>query len=120
MNINELTIGECREIAQIFNGQIKGEKKNPYVGKICLIRTYSAGIHIGEVTAQNGTEIDLVNARRLWSWNGAFTLSEVSQNGIDSKNSRMSMSVSEIRLNQSIEIIPCSAKALKTFEVCHE
>jgi hypothetical protein len=48
------------------------------IGKMVIIRTYSAGVHFGELVSQEGKEVVLKNARRIWSWRGANTLNEVS------------------------------------------
>ena len=77
-------------------------------GTNVLIRTYSAGVHFGELVERNGQEVHLKNARRLWSWSGALSLSEIAMKGIDLKNSRVSVPVEEIFLTQAIEIIPIS------------
>jgi len=73
-----------------------------------LVRTYSAGVHIGTLKERNGKEVTLTNARRLWSWSGAFTLSAVATQGVDRANSRISVAVPEILLTEAIEIIPVS------------
>lgn len=75
-------------------------------GTFVLIRTYSAGVHFGTLVEKNGQEVHLSNARRLWSWQGALSLSEVAMKGIDVKNSKISVPVDEIILTQAIEIIP--------------
>ena len=91
------------------------------LGKYVVIRTYSAGVHIGVLQSQSGKEVTLTDARRIWSWRGAFTLSEVSQKGV-SDESRLSMPVPAITLTEAIEIIPCSEAAeanlrsLETYE----
>jgi hypothetical protein len=77
-------------------------------GKFVLIRTYSAGVHFGTLIERSGQEVRLKNARRLWSWNGALSLSEVAAKGIDLKNSKVSVPVDEIILTQAVEIIPIS------------
>ena len=46
-------------------------KKLPHV----VVRNLSAGVHVGELKSRKGKEVVLVNARRLWKWCGAFTLS---------------------------------------------
>jgi hypothetical protein len=51
----------------------------------------------------------LVNARRLWSWRGAFTLNEVATKGVNRKESRISGSVPIVILTQAVEIIPIVA-----------
>lgn len=80
------------------------------IGKDVIIRTYSAGVHFGTLAARDGKEVTLNNARRLWYWEGAFTLSAVAQNGVN-KSSKLSVSVPEIILTEAIEIIPCSEAA---------
>jgi hypothetical protein len=91
------------------------------IGKDVIVRTYSAGVHFGTLVSHNGKEVVLSNARRIWYWEGAFTLSAVSQKGITEK-SKLSMEVPEILLTEAIEIIPCSeaaaaiVRALKVYE----
>ena len=75
-------------------------------GPEVIVRTYSAGVHIGTIKSREGQEVVLVNARRLWSWSGAFTLNAVATDGVSRGNSRISKSVPEITLLQAIEIIP--------------
>jgi hypothetical protein len=82
--------------------------KNKYV----IVRTYSAGVHCGTLVSQNGKEVLLKNARRIWKWTGAFTLSEVSQKGIS--GGCVSCTVPTIALTEAIEIIPCSADGKKS------
>ena len=73
-----------------------------------IVRTYSAGVHIGTLKERNGKEVTLTTARRLWSWAGAFTLSAVATKGVDRANSRISVAVPEILLTEAIEVIPVS------------
>jgi hypothetical protein len=84
-----------------------------------LVRTYSAGVHFGYLEYREGKEVVLSNARRLWRWYGAFTLSEVSQDGV-APHSRISKTVPEITLTEAIEIIPISEKAKESFDACNE
>ncbi len=86
-----------------------------FIGEFVIVRTYSAGVHMGILEECNGTAVILKDARRLWRWHGAFTLSEVSQNGC-AEESRISQSVPMILLTQAIEVIPCSAKAEKNLK----
>ena len=80
--------------------------------RFCIIRTYSAGVHAGYVKSQNGKEVTLVNARRLWKWAGAFTLSEMAVSGVSKPSEcKFATAVPEIILTEAIEIIPCTEKA---------
>lgn len=118
MIFDDLTIGEAKKLAFMFGGQNNNAANSPLskvIGKTCVVRTYSAGVHIGKVISINGTQCELENARRLYSWQGAFTLSAVARNGI-SKESRMSIPI-DIFLTQAIEFIECTDEALKTFDV---
>lgn len=76
------------------------------LSKEVIVRTYSAGVHVGVLKERNGQEVTLLNARRIWSWAGAFTLNAVATKGVDRTKSRISSAVSEITLLQAIEIIP--------------
>lgn len=83
------------------------------IGQFVIVRTYSAGVHMGLLKEQAGTAVILQDARRLWGWSGAFTLHEASQFGVD-ESSRISQPVPEILLTQAIEVIPCSDEARET------
>ena len=77
----------------------------PYV----IIRTYSAGVHAGYLKEGNGKEVVLKNARRIWYWSGAFTLSEIATRGVSKPDEcKFSCTVPEIILTEAIEIIPCT------------
>jgi hypothetical protein len=73
-----------------------------------IIRTYSAGVHIGTLKERNDRDVVLTTARRLWSWRGAFTLNAVATKGVNRSGSRISVPVPEITLTEAIEIIPVS------------
>ena len=87
----------------------KTETGSPYIGKHVLIRTYSAGVHFGVLKSKDGQNAILENARRLWSWSGAFTLNKVAVDGVES--AKIPVAVPELSLEQVIEIIPLSDKA---------
>lgn len=87
--------------------------KHPMLGRRCLIRTYSAGIHIGDVVRVDGMEVTLNNALRLWRWTGGgLSLSAVANNGI--KGGRLNRT-GEIHLTNAIEFIPTTKVAEATF-----
>lgn len=78
--------------------------------KLVLIRTQTAGVHFGTLQSRKGQEVHLTRARRLWSWQGALSLSEVAMNGVTISSSKISVPVDEIILTQAVEIIPLNAK----------
>lgn len=77
-------------------------------GKEVIIRTYSAGVHVGilENPWDNvNAPVLLKNARRIFRWYGANTLNEIANNGVDRSKSKISEPVPEISLSP-IEVIP--------------
>lgn len=86
-------------------------------GPESIVRTVNSGVHIGTVTSRNGTEVVVSNARILWSWEGAFTLNEISVNGVDRKTSRISKPVPQVLLLDACCIYPlCDGVDLSTTE----
>ena len=119
MNINELTIGEAKELAKLFGGVSSQSPTgcNSMIGKKCIVRTFSAGVHYGEVAEKDGKEIILKNARRLWYWktsNKGISLSEVANSGL-AKDSKVCEAVEAIWL-EAVEIIPCTKESIKNIE----
>ncbi len=124
MNINDLTIGEAKELAKIFGGCSTAETyKHPMIGKYCVVRTFSAGVHIGVVKevypALQGSDVLFESSRRLWKWEGAFTLSEVANNGVKI-TSRIAEEVAGNMVTGANEFILVSEKAKKSIEACNE
>jgi hypothetical protein len=89
------------------------EKKK--VGPYCVIRTYSAGVHVGNVVRRSGKEVELSNARRIWFWKGANTLNEISLHGVGA-GSKVSDPVASIVLTEAIEVIRCTKAAEKVLK----
>lgn len=85
------------------------------MSKYCVVRTYSAGVHVGTLESQNGKEVQLSNARRIWYWKGANTLHEVALHGV-AAGSKVSETVPMITLTEAIEIIPCSDEATESLK----
>ena len=82
------------------------------IGKDVLVRTYSAGVHVGTLQSRNGKEVVLTNARRIWYWDGAATLSQLAIDGTSRpENCKFPEAVQEILLTEAIEIIPITDKA---------
>jgi len=79
-------------------------KKNELV----LIRANSAGVHFGTLVSQKGQQVHLKNARRIWNWTGALSLSEIAAKGLNISNSKISAPVEEIILPTAIEVIKVS------------
>lgn len=83
--------------------------------KNVIVRTNSAGVFMGEMLERNGKEVYLTNARRIWYWEGAASLSQLAQTGT-SKPSKCKFPepVDEVILTEAIEILSLSEKARAT------
>ena len=85
-------------------------KKKRYV--IC--RTYSAGVFAGYLDSRKGQEVVMSNARRLWYWDGAASLSQLAMEGVSKpKKCKFAVPVDRVELLQAIEILDCTTAAIK-------
>lgn len=114
MNLDELTIGQARELAALFGSEKAKGLANPYIGQRVIVRTFSAGVHIGTLVAASGKECRLGDdAMRLWKWEGGgLSLSAVAMDGI--KGGRLNRTPS-VFLTESIEYIPVTNKAWDSY-----
>ena len=80
----------------------------------CIVRTYSAGVFAGYVK-RNGTEATVYNARRLWYWSGAASLSQLAIDGVSNpEKCKFPEEIQRVELTNVIEVIPCTGKAEKS------
>ena len=103
-NQNEASGAEC--------GACIAEKK-PYV----IVRTHSAGAFAGELVKRTGKEVEMRNARRLWYWAGAASLSELAQRGTSQPSKcKFPCTVDSLILTEAIEILRVSAAGRASIE----
>lgn len=80
--------------------------------KYVICRTHSAGVFAGYLESRKGQEVVLVNARRLWYWKGAASLSQLAMEGVKYPNEcKFPTEVDRVELLQSIEILDCTKQA---------
>ena len=86
-------------------------KKSKYV----IVRTYSAGVFAGEIESRNGREVVMINARRLWYWDGAASLSQLAMEGTKKpENCKFPCVVDRVELLEVIEILDTTLEAQKS------
>ena len=80
--------------------------------KDVIVRTKYAGVFAGQLKSlENGTAV-VLNARRLWYWSGAASLSQLSVEGVSKpKECKFPIEVPEVTLLEVIELLPLSEKA---------
>ncbi len=78
-----------------------------------IVRTYSSGVFAGEIESRNGQEVVMKNARRLWYWDGAASLSQLAMEGVKKpENCKFPCEVDRVELLHVIEILDCTEKAI--------
>ena len=83
----------------------------------CIVRTYSAGVFAGYVESRNGKECVVRDARRIWYWDGAASLSQLAVDGTSKpENCKFPVEVDRVILLEAIEIIPCTEKAVESIK----
>jgi len=83
--------------------------------KYVIARTQSAGVFAGYLESKSGKEIVLRNARRLWYWSGAASLSQLAVDGTKKPGEcKFPVEVSRIELTETIELLDVTKKAQKS------
>jgi len=120
MNIDDLKIGEAKEIAALF-GSItapQSNKKtifNDIIGKYVIVRSRNEGINAGFVEAADETGIILTDCRRFW-YHKPLSKNEswyegVANTGVSS-NSKLSAEVQSKIIVEDYSITRCTDKAI--------
>lgn len=117
IDINDLTLGQIKEIQNLVGSKNNDPGLNRMIGSKVIIRTYSAGVWFGKLAEKSGNEVILNDARRMWAWwaEEGISLSSVSVNGIKQEKSKIAETVKSVWL-EAIEIIPCTDKAISSIE----
>jgi len=82
--------------------------------KFVICRTYSAGVFAGNLESQSddGKRVVLTDARRLWYWKGAASLSELAVRGVKyPEECKFPVAVPRVELTESVEILDVSPEA---------
>lgn len=83
-------------------------EKLPYV----IVRTARAGVFAGYLVKKDGQETTLESSRRLWYWDGAASLSQLSQDGVQKPSTcKFPCEVLTHILYETIEILQTTTKA---------
>lgn len=80
--------------------------------KYVIVRTYSAGVFAGYLKKREGQEVTLTDARRIYQWSGAASLSQLAMSGTSNpKGCKFPEEVSSVLLTQAIEILDVTEAA---------
>lgn len=117
MLLEEMKLKELLELLELIDLlKPKTESIKKYEG-YKIVRTYSAGVFAGYIESRNGREIVMINARRLWVWSGAASLSQLAMEGTKNPgNCKFPCEVDRVEILEVIEILDCSEKAMKSIK----
>jgi len=77
-----------------------------------IIRSNGSGVWAGNILKRDGNTVTLTNARRIWYWNGARSLSQLAMEGTKNPNTcNFAMPVDEVMIFNVLEIIKCTDEA---------
>ncbi len=82
-----------------------------------IVRAKDAGVFFGRIRSREGSEIEMTDARRLWYWSGAASLSQMAVEGVKNPDEcKFTMAVPAITILGVIEIIPCTDAATENIK----
>jgi hypothetical protein len=102
-----------------INGEVYVKKNINKDDQCQMVRTYSAGVFAGYIKEINNEHrfVVLQNARRIWKWEGAASLSQLAMQGTSKpEECKFPCPVDEVVLYEIIEIIPMTEKAKKSID----
>ena len=77
-----------------------------------IVRSESAGVFAGYLEQRDGGEAILREARRIWYWAGAASLSQLASSGTSKpEECKFPCAVRSITVMGVIEVIPCTEQA---------
>jgi len=106
--------------ADLTDGEDKMEKitkEQPEGLEYVVVRAASAGAFAGYLAGEDGRTVVLRNARRLWYWEGAASLSELANAGVAKPdNCKFPAAVRQIKIHGVIEVITATDAARNSIE----
>ena len=82
-----------------------------------VIRSRDAGVFMGQLVKEENGRVELLNSRRIYYWDGAATLSQLSQEGVKNvSNCKFPQEMPTQIVLGVCEIIPATSIAVKSIK----
>lgn len=82
-----------------------------------IVRSFAAGVFAGYIESRNGKEVVMIDARRIWYWEGAATLSQLAMEGVKSpERCKFPRAVDRVEILEVIEILDVTPAAKANIE----
>jgi hypothetical protein len=130
MSIDNLTIGDIKELKTMFGGGVCNDNKpsslfSSVIGKYVIVRSRNEGINAGTLKLADETGCVLSDARRIWYHkpkdNKTAWYEGVADNGLHS-DSKISCEVKEKYIIEDYSVTVCTDEAAKSIKekISHE
>ena len=91
------------------------------LGEKYLIRCDRSGVFYGTLVEVEGTRARIENARKIYRWDGAACLEQLSAEGTKKPGDcKFTMTVDEIEVLDLIQLLPCTSEAIQSIEAVLE
>ena len=112
-NIEELTID-----GQVYvpkNSYQKAEKLDGM--EYVIVRGDRSGVFAGYLESRKEREVILRQARRIWYWDGANSISQLAEDGTSKPDTcKFPKAVNKIQILDVIEVIDCTKTAMESIQ----
>ena len=90
-------------------------------GKKVIVRANEAGVFFGTLKEKNEKSVIMTDVRKIHYWEGAAAVEQIAADGIKkSESSRLTVVVSEMEIENPVQIIPCTEGAIANLEAIKE
>lgn len=120
MNIDNMTIGQARELARMFGAPTAAPPSTIVQGdqRQVIVRSRDQGVIFGELVSYDpaSATVTVGNARQMWRWfaKSGGTLLDCAEHGVDNSRSKFSAPVSSLIVFGACGIIDVSAAAAES------
>jgi hypothetical protein len=91
-----------------------------FINEKCIIRSKEAGVFFGTVKEIKSDSVLLENARKIYYWEGANCVEEISTSGVFQDSSKITVEVSSILIFGVCQILKCTEMSIKCLEECKQ
>lgn len=85
------------------------------LNKKVIIRGDRSGVFFGTLKSLNGQSAELEDCRKIWRWEGAKSVEQISIDGVHS-DSRITQKVSNLIICDVIQILECTEMSISKIE----
>lgn len=86
-----------------------------------IVRGNRSGVFFGILKDRKGQEVELLNVRKLWYWDGAAAVEQLAKDGVKKPSDcKFTVTVDSMIVTDAIQIIPCTDNAINNIKAVPE